>query len=117
MSNLKKRILEDPSGPSVPPVAVLCIGVDKESFSERYKESYRYEVLGGQHTVAELLRENPGNPFYNQIIAEVYISLSDKEALRLASRHNSNGHYIHRMSHKDYVSSYIYISVSAYYIN
>ena len=95
VNNLKKRIMADPSGPGVPPIAVLCVGVDKDTFSERYKDSYRYKVLGGQHTAAakaELLKENPGNPLYNQINAEIYIGLSDKEALRLASRHNSNGH-------------------------
>ena len=62
VNNLKKRILADPSDPGVPPVAVLCVGVD--DFSERYKDSYRYEVLGGQHTAAakaKLLKENPGN--------------------------------------------------------
>ena len=58
VNNLKKRILEDPSGPGVPPVAVLCIGVDKDSFSERYKDSYRYEVLGGQHTVLQQQKQN-----------------------------------------------------------
>lgn len=66
-------------------------------------------MLGGQHTVAakaELLRENPSNSLFNQIFAEVYIGLSDKESLRLASCHNSNGHFIHRMSHKDYVSNH-----------
>ena len=35
LSNLKKRIKEDPSGPGVPPVAVLCIDVQqKDDFSE-----------------------------------------------------------------------------------
>lgn len=113
VNNLKKRIQDNPSGPGVPPIAVLCINVEKENFAERYKDSYRYEVLGGQHTVAaktELLRENPSNSLFNQVFAEVYIGLSDKESLRLASRHNSNGHFIHRMGHKDYVSySCIYV--------
>lgn len=99
---------EDPSGPGVPPVAVMCIDVqNKEEFSERLKDSYRYEVLGGQHTTAaktELLRENPHNPLYGKVLAEVYVGLQDKEALRLALRHNNNGHFIHRMSHKDFVS-------------
>ena len=109
LSNLKKMIKEDPSGPGVPPVAVLCIDVQqKDAFSERLKESYKYEVLGGQHTTAakaELFHENPNNPLYNQVFAEVFVGLNDKEALRLASRHNDNGHFIHRMTHKDYVSS------------
>lgn len=111
LSNLKKRIKEDPSSPGVPPVAVLCIDVQqKDDFSERLKESYKYEILGGQHTTAakaELFHENPNNPLYNQIFAEIYVGLNDKEALRLASRHNDNGHFIHRMIHKDYVSSFL----------
>ena len=105
VNNLKKCILADPSGPGVPPVAVLCVGVD--DFSERYKDSYRYEVLGGQHTAAakaELLKENPGNSLFNQVFAEVYMGLTDRECLWLASRHNTKGHFIHRMSHKEYVS-------------
>ena len=63
----------------MPPVAVLCINVEKENFAEQYKDSYRYEVLGGQHTVAakaELLRENLINFLFNQIFAEVYIGLN-----------------------------------------
>ena len=114
VNNLKKRIQEDPTGPGVPPIAALCVNVDKENFAERYKDSYRYEVLGGQHTVAakaELLRENPSNSLYNQVFAEVYIDLSEKESLRLASRHNNNGHFIHRMSHKDYVSFYLILYI------
>ena len=102
VNNLKKRIQADPSGPGVSPVAVLCTGVD--DYSDRYKDSYCYEVLGGQHTAAaraELLLENPGN---SQVFAEVYMGLTDKECLRLASHHNTNGHFIHKMSHKDYVS-------------
>lgn len=105
VENLKKTMEADPSGPGVPPMAVLCIGVD--DFSERYKDIYRYEVLGGQHTAAaknELLKENPTNPFYKHVYAEVYLGLDDKESLRLASRHNTNGHFIHKMTHKDYVS-------------
>ena len=108
--NLKKRIQEDPTGPGVPPIAALCVNVEPENFTERYKDSYRYEVLGGQHTVAakaELPRENPNNSLYSQVFAEVYIGLNEKESLRLASRHNSNGHFIHRMSHKNYVSLHI----------
>ena len=44
------------------------------------------------------------NQLYNQVFAEVFVGLNDKEALRLASRHNENGHFIHRMTHKDYLS-------------
>ena len=97
VKHLRHRIQEDPSGP----------GVSQEDFAERLKDSYCYEVLGGQHTVAaktELFKENPDSVLFSHVLAEVYAGLSDKEALRLASRHNRNGHFIHRMSHKDYVS-------------
>ena len=41
---------------------------------------------------------------FKKILAEVYVGLCDDEALRLASRHNLNGHFIHKMIHRDYVS-------------
>ena len=108
LENLKQKIASDPSGPGVPPVAVLCVDVqEKTQFSERLKDVYKYEVLGGQHTStarAELHAENPDNSLLARVLAEVYIGLTDDEALRLASRHNANGHFIHPMTHRDYVS-------------
>jgi len=107
LENLKQKIASDPSGPGVPPAAVLCIHVqEKTQFSERLKDVYKYEVLGGQHTSAaraELHAESPDNPLLAQVLAEVYIGLTDNESLRLESRHNANGHFIHRMTHRDYV--------------
>lgn len=45
-----------------------------------------------------------------RVFSEVYVGLSDDESLRLASRHNTNGHFVHKMTHRDYVSvSYIAI--------
>ena len=90
MQKLKKQIQDDPYGPGVAAVAVLCIGVD---FSDRYIDLYQYEVLG-QHTTrakVELFKKNPDNSQFGQILAEVYMRLTDKESLRLASRHNANG--------------------------
>ena len=52
----------------------------------------------------ELLKENPTNSFFKDILAEVYVGLTSDEALRLGSRHNKNGHFIHKMTHRDYVS-------------
>lgn len=99
----------DPSSPGVPPIAALCKDVKHPiEFSKRLKNVYKYEVLGGQHTSqarAELHQEQPDNPLFTNILAEVYVGLSDDEALRLASRHNVNGHYIHKMTHRDYVSN------------
>lgn len=77
------------------------------TFNEKNIHDYRYEVLRGQHSATariELHNENPDNPLLKSALAEVYVGLSNDEALRLASRHNSNGHFIHKMSHKDYVS-------------
>ena len=66
------------------PVAVLCIGVFKEDFAERLKDSYHYEVLGGQHTVVaktKLFKENPDSMLFSHVLAEVYAGLSDKEGI------------------------------------
>lgn len=107
LKKLKEKIAKDPSGPGVPPVAVLCTNVQEPGqFSHRLKDVYKYEVLGGQHTSiarAELHKEHPNNPLLSSILAEVYVGLTDDEALRLASRHNTNGHFIHTMTHWDYV--------------
>ena len=68
--------------------------------------AYKYEVLGGHHTTTarlQLHKHYPDNQLFSKILAEVYVGLSDDEALRLSSRHNANGHFIHRMTHKDYV--------------
>ena len=77
LENLKQKIASDPSGPGVPPVAVLCVDVqEKTQFSERLKDVYKYEVLGGQHTStarAELHAENPDNSLLTRVLAEVYI--------------------------------------------
>ena len=110
LKNLKEKMTRDPSSPGVPPIATLCKDTQNPvQFSKRLKDVYKYEVLGGQHTSqarAELHREQPDNPLYATILAEVYVGLSDDEALRLASRHNINGHFIHKMTHRDYVSFY-----------
>lgn len=107
VKKLKQKITKDPSGPGVAPVAVLCTNVqDIGQFQQRLKDVYKYEVLGGQHTSTarmELHQEHPTNPLYGHILAEVYVGLSDDESLRLASRHNLNGMFIHKMTHWDYV--------------
>ena len=52
VKRLKQRMLEDPSAPGVPPLAVLCKDLsDKEKFIPHLKDQYEYEVLGGLHTV------------------------------------------------------------------
>ena len=108
LKKLKEKIAKDPSGPGVAPVAVLCTNVQvMQQYSARLKDVYKYEVLGGQHTStarSELHKEHPENPLFSHILAEVYVGLTDDEALRLASRHNDNGIFVHKMTHWDYVS-------------
>ena len=120
LRSLVEKMEHDPSGPGVPPIAVLCNDVDEtEGFSERLKDVYKYEVLGGQHTSiarAQLNKKYPENPLYCSILAEVYVGLSDDEILHLASRHNVNGHFVHKMTHRNYVCqiSYFYYRLYSY---
>lgn len=43
---------------------------------------------------------------YKEALATVYCGLSDEECLRVASRHNINGHFHHEMTYSDYVSEH-----------
>lgn len=107
---LTSRIAADPSGPGVPPLAVVCKDVDEKSkFREHLKDIYKYEVHGGTHSRAArlaLLEEKPNDKNYGEMWADVYAGLTDAECLRLAARHNINGHFHHEMTHRDYVSKY-----------
>ena len=65
VERLKDQLKADPTGPGVPPLALLCID---ETTTERFREDliqqYRYEVLGGLHSVEarkKLLEDHPGN--------------------------------------------------------
>ena len=108
VEGLKLRIQNDPAAPGAPPLAVLCKDVAKsDEFNERHKDVYQYEVLGGLHGARarqSLLTEHPGIDAYSRVLCIVYCGLTDEEALRLASRHNINGHYKHKMTHRHYVS-------------
>ena len=96
----------DPSSPGVPPIAVLC--KDVQQSTKRLKSIYKYEVLGWQYMSpvrAEFHQEQLNNPHFITILAEVYVGLSDNDALYLASMHNINEHIIHKMTYWDYVST------------
>lgn len=111
-------MIRDPSGPGAAPVAVLCKDVQKvEDFNVKYKSVYRYEVLGGLHTYLakfELSQELPENPFFKTVCAEVYVGLSDEQALRLSQRHNKNSHFTHKVTHRDLVRICLYPFLQAY---
>ena len=69
-----------------------------------------YEVLGGLHTLmakSQLSADDPENPFFKLCLAEVYIGLTDEEALRLSQRHNQTSHFIHSVTHRDLVGVHI----------
>ena len=104
---LTSKMAADPLGPGVPPLAVVCTSVNNKcNFKEHLKDIYKYEVHGGTHSRAArlaLLDEVPTNESYAHVQVDVYVGLTDAECLRLAARHNINGHFHHEMTHRDYV--------------
>ena len=101
---LKKRLIEDPSGVGIPPLAVVCKDIcTPDLFEERLKDVYCYEVQGGLHGVLARQELNAEGYLFPTVPCHVYAGLTDEEALWLASRHNSNGHFHHHMTHRDYV--------------
>jgi hypothetical protein len=48
----------------VPPLALLCVGKEgTHEFKDIYKDVYKYEVLGGLHSVTtrkQILSDDPG---------------------------------------------------------
>lgn len=108
---LMDKMVLDPSAPGATPMAVLCKDVSSvEQFNDRFANVYKYEVLGGLHTLkakAQLSQKYPNNPFFQRTLAEVYIGLTDEQALRLSQRHNINSHFIHKITHRDLVSNFL----------
>lgn len=110
ISNLKDNMLRDPAGPGAAPLALFCM--DKTAtgeFNPKHKTVYKYEVLGGLHTFlakSQLAQEVPDD-LYMFVNADVYVGLTDDEALRLAVRHNQNSHFTHKVTHRDLVSNHL----------
>lgn len=111
VESLKKRMIEDDRGIGIPPFAVVCLNVShKSKFEERLKDIYKYEVHGGLHSL-QAREELVTKGFMSQscqVLCDVYVYLNDEEALWLASRHNTNGHFNHHMTHRNYVSHHNY---------
>ena len=114
ISNLKDKMVKDPAAPGAAPIAVLCKTVSTvEDFNPKFRNVYKYEVLGGLHTMlakSQLTSEYPNCPFHKVVNAEVYIGLSDEQSLRLAQRHNVTSHFTHKVTHRDLVSSLFLIT-------
>jgi len=100
-------MMMDPSAPGATPIAILCKDISLENFNSKHCNVYKYEVVGGLHSLLakhQLTEKRPDDPFYKATMAEVYIALSDKQCLRLAHRHNANSHFVHHITHRDLVS-------------
>ena len=95
---------KDPAAPGHATMVVLCQEV--LHFNPQLKNAYQYEVLGGFHSYIaqqELNAEFPDNPFFKEVMADIYLGLNDEQALRLAQRHNETTHYVHKITHHDFV--------------
>lgn len=115
--HLKMKMVGDPSAPGATPMAVLCKDMDNPpDFNPKFKSVYKYEVLGGMHTLlakTQLSTEYPDNPYFKFAIADVYVGLSDEQCLRLAQRHNLNSHFVHKVTHRDLVSLFLFLRLIA----
>jgi len=79
---LKEKMMMDPSAPGATPMAVLCKDISLENFNSKHCNVYKYEVVGGLHSLLakrQLTEKHPDNPFYKVTMAEVYIALSDEQ--------------------------------------
>ena len=102
-------MIKNPSAPGASTMVVLCKDVTMETFNPKYSSVYKYEMLGGMHSLlakTQLTEEQPENPYYKTALADVYVALSDEQSLRLAQRHNQNSHFEHKITHRDLVSSF-----------
>ena len=105
LDNLKLRMKEDTNGIGIPPLGVVCTDIrEKENFEERLKDLYKYEVHGDVHSLKakqQLIEEGYLNPNV-QVWRNIYSYLDNEEALW--SCHNINGHFRHKIPHRNYVS-------------
>jgi len=112
VKSLKNQMKKDPAAPGRANMAVLCQEVSH--FNPQLKNAYEYEVLGGLHSYIaqqELNAEFPDNPFFKEVMADVYLGLTDEQALCLARRHNETSHYVHKITHRDlvWIALYMYV--------
>lgn len=118
VESLKKRIKEDGSNIGASPFAVVCLNVPhKSKFEERLKEVYNYEVHGGLHNFKareELVAEGTLSQ-HCVVLCDTYVQLTDEESLWLASRHNTNGHFNHHMTHRNYVRKLVIFMILLMY--
>jgi len=51
VQKLKEKMISDPSAPGATPMAVLCKDISLENFNSKHCNVYKYEVLGGLHSL------------------------------------------------------------------
>ena len=106
LDNLKLRKKEDTSKIGILPFAVVCTNIrEKENFEEQLKNLYKYEIHGSVHTLKAkqgLIEEGYLNPKMH-IWCNIYSYLDDEETLWLPSCHNINGHFSHKISHRNHM--------------
>ena len=78
VESLKLKLQQDPTGPGVPPLALLCKEEkDKEKFRVDLSGQYKFEVIGGLHSVEarkRLVEEYPGEGFDSDSIHALFPS-------------------------------------------
>lgn len=74
-TSLKDKMIKDPAAPGAAPIAVLCKSVETiPDFNLKFQDIYKYEVLGGLHTMlakTELASKYPHCFFYQVVTADV----------------------------------------------
>ena len=87
VESLKLKLQQDPTGPGVPPLALLCKEErDKEKFREDLSGQYKFAVIGGLHSVEarkRLSEEYPGEVIMH--LVTVYMQCMFK-LLRVTSK-------------------------------
>ena len=87
--NLKFKMVSDPSAPGATPIAVLCKDCESTELQLEVQEGVQIRSTRGY---AHFFDEYPDNPYFKVAMSNVYVGLSDEEALRLAQHHNTNSH-------------------------
>ena len=102
---LKKEMVENQTSVVSPIVGLACLGAG-EKFDSRHPQSYVYETIGGNNSriaLQELTKEHPDCSHFKARMVAVYVGLSEKLILRLASKHNRASGFTHEMTTQDKV--------------
>ena len=108
IDSLKQEMLLNPISDVQPILCMVCLK-EGDEFAERYKEAYKYQTIGGNHSrvaLHEILQEHPGlsqQRNYTHRLCSVYSVMPTQLALCLASKHNRASTFCHEMTTWDKV--------------